>query len=59
MQHLKQNSDAQNSRTTMYAQVFALRDFTLSAGLKSFLQGFAQHLKQNFTMTQPDNQYGH
>lgn len=59
MRHLKQNSDAQNSRTTMYARVFALRDFTLFAGLKSFLQGSAQHLKQNFMIIQLDKCYGY
>lgn len=44
--NLKQNSDARNSRTKMYAQVSALRDFTLSSALKTDNESDG-NLKQN------------
>ncbi len=48
--NLKQNSGARNSRTNMYAQVSALRDFTLSSALKTVKpcpEPKEENLKQN------------
>ena len=48
--NLKQNSGARNSRTNMYAQVSALRDFTLSSTLKTVKpcpEPKEENLKQN------------
>ena len=48
--NLKQNSGAGNSRTNMYAQVSALRDFTLSSTLKTVKpcpEPKEENLKQN------------
>ena len=48
--NLKQNSGVRNSRTNMYAQVSALRDFTLSSTLKTVKpcpEPKEENLKQN------------
>lgn len=48
--NLKQNSGARNSRTNMYVQVSALRDFTLSSTLKTVKpcpEPKEENLKQN------------